>query len=203
MICFIPVVLVLVWYCLRVCTRFPERTVRDVYPFFHRIEGEVLKGAFHPEPEDIFRATLNAAEFKKWQQKRIHLALHLCHDISANCRLLVGWAVFERNENGQLHEDTVREGLRGFQIASMHARTAALAVRLRLRFRLVRIALLPMLPVPSFSTLVEHSNTLIELYGAAETLADVLSKVYGEEIHENMLGVLGMLELKLEEPNGQ
>jgi hypothetical protein len=199
MICFIPVVLVLVWYCLRVFTRFPERTVEDVYPFFHRIEGEALKSAFLPELEDVFRVALSVAEFKKWQQKRIHLAMHLCRNISANSRLLVGWAVFERNENWQLHEDTVREGLRGFQIACMHARTAAFAVRLRLRFRLVRMALLPMLPVPSFSTLVEHSNTLIEFYHTAETLAKALSSVYGEEIHENMLAVLGMLDL---EPDG-
>lgn len=197
MICFIPVVLVLVWYCLRVFTRFPERTVRDVYPFFHRIEGEVLRDAFRPEPEDAVRTTLNAVEFKKWQQKRIHLAMHLCSDISANCRLLVGWAVFERNENGQLHEDIVREGLRGFQIASMHARTAAFAVRLRLRLRLIRMALLPMLPVPGFSTLLEHSNALIEFYRTAETLADALSKVYGEEIHENLFAVLGTLDLEL------
>lgn len=180
MICFIPVVLVLVWYCLQVCTRFPDRTVEDVSPFFHRIESEDLRRAFHPGQEYIFRATHSATEFKKWQQERIHLAMHLCRDISANCRLLLEWAVFECNENWQLHEDTVREGLRGFQIASMYARTAAFAVRFRLRFQLVRMALLPMLPVPSFNTLVEHSNTLIEFYHTAETLAGLLSKVYSE-----------------------
>lgn len=197
MICGIFALVLAVWYWIRFFTRYPERTVRDVYPFFHRIEGEVLKAAFRPEPEDIFKATLSADEFKTWQQKRVHFAMHLCRDISANSHLLQRWAMYERNEKGQLHEDTVREGLRGFQIASMHARTAAFAVRLRLRFRLVRMALLPMLPVPSFSTLVEHSNALIEFYRTAETLAELLSKVYGEEIHENIFAVLGMLDLDL------
>lgn len=198
MICGTLVLIFGVWCWLRFLTRFPERTVEDVYPFFHRIEGRILKGAFHPEPRDIFRAGLTPAEFKKLQKKRIHLAMHLCRLISANCRLLVGWAVFERNENWHLHEAIVREGLRGFQIASMHARTAAFAVRLRLRIRLVRMAMLPMLPVPSFSTLVEHSNALIEFYRTAETLANALSSVYGREIHENISAVLGMLDVELD-----
>jgi hypothetical protein len=61
------------------------------------------------------------------------------------------------------------------------------------------MTMLPFLPVPSFSTLSEHSNTLIEFYSAAETLAEALSQGYGEEIHENMLAVLCMLELELNE----
>jgi hypothetical protein len=137
------------------------------------------------------------AEFKKWQSKRIHLALHLCREITANCDLLIGWAAFERHVNWEALPDLLQKGLRGFQLAAQHARTAAFAVRFRLRLRLIRMTMLPFLPVPNFSTLVEHSNTLIELYGAAETLAEALSQGYGEEIHQNMRQVLGMLELEL------
>jgi hypothetical protein len=64
----------------------------------------------------------------------------------------------------------------------------------------IRMTLLPFLPVPSFHTLVEHSNALIEFYGNAETLAEALSIGYGEEIHRNMIAVLGMVEFEL---NGQ
>ena len=92
----------------------------------------------------------------------------------------------------------MQKGLRAFQVAAQHARTAAFAVRFRLR--LIRMTMLPFLPVPSFSTLVEHSNTLIEFYSAAETLAEALSQGYSEEIHQNMIAVLGMLGLEL---NGQ
>ncbi len=69
----------------------------------------------------------------------------------------------------------------------------------RLRLRLIRMTLLPFLPVPSFSTLTEHSTTLIEFYSTAETLAEALSQGYSEEIHQNMLAVLGMLELELDD----
>jgi hypothetical protein len=166
-----------------------------VYPFFRRVDGEILAGAFHPDPDADFKATQNLVEFKKWQSKRIHLALHLCREITANCDLLIGWAAFERHVNWETLPELLQRGLRAFQVAAQHARTAAFAVRFRLRLRLLRMTMLPFLPVPSFSTLVEHSNMLIELYGAAETLAEALSQGYGEEIHQNMLQVLGMVNL--------
>src|SRR6478752_5971161 len=99
MTCLIIGLLVGLWCFILFATRYPERTIRDVYPFFHRIDGEIFVGAFHPDPEEEFRSTHNAIEFKKWQSKRIHLALHLCRDVAANCRLLIGWAVFERHVN--------------------------------------------------------------------------------------------------------
>lgn len=194
MICFIPIVLVLVWYSLRVCTRFPERTIRDVYPFFRYVDAELLNGTFHPDPEAEFRASHNAVEFRKWQQKRIHLALHLCRDISANCSLLIGWAIFERTVHWSDIPDELKEGLRTFQITAQHARTASFAIRFRLRFRLIRITMLPFLPIPSFNTLVEHSNALIEFYGQAERLAEVLSHAYGDDVYLNMSAMLGMVD---------
>jgi hypothetical protein len=61
------------------------------------------------------------------------------------------------------------------------------------------MTLLPFLPVPSFSSLVDHTSALIEFYGTAETLAKALSIGYGEEIHQNMVAVLGMVDLDLPE----
>lgn len=198
MTCLILIFLLVLWYVILFVTRFPERTIRDVYPFFRRIEGEILIGSFHPEPEAEFKATHSRSEFKKWQSKRIHLALHLCRDVFTNCALLVGWAIYERHTNLSALPEELKEGLRAFQVSAMHSRTAAFAVRFRLRSRLIRMAMLPFLPVPSFNTLVEHSNTLIEFYRTAETLADALSLGYGEEVHQNMLAVLGMVELELD-----
>jgi len=185
-----------VWCWVRFFTRYPERTVRDVYPFFHRVEGGILAGSFHPEPDDNFRAIYNRAEFKKWQYKRIHLAMHLCRHISANCHLLQDWATYERKQNLEAHSEAIRAGLREFQVVCMHARTAAFAVRFRLRLWLLRMNMLPILPVPSFRTLAEHSNTLINFYGTAETLAESISRMYREDVHENMLAVLGMVEME-------
>jgi hypothetical protein len=117
-------------------------------------------------------------------------AMHLCRDISANCRLLIAWAAFERNQSWSQLPDELREGLRAFQVWCEHSRTAAFAVRFRLRLRLIHMAMIPFLPVPSFSTLVEHSNTLIEFYNTTEILAKTLSLGYGEEVHQKVLGML-------------
>jgi hypothetical protein len=197
MICGIVGFLTIVWGMILLATRFPERTIRDVYPFFHYVESEILIGAFHPDPEADYKAAHGSAEFKKWQIRRIHLALHLCRNISANCSLLITWAAFERKVNWENLPELLQKGLRGFQLSAQHARTAAFAIRFRLRWRLVRMTLLPFLPAPSFSTLVEHSNALIEFYGKAETLAEALSLGYGEDIHQNMVAVLGMVDLEL------
>lgn len=185
----------MIWWLVLFATKFPERTIRDVYPFFRRIEGEIIVSAFQPGPEAEFRAAFGRVEFRKWQIKRIHLALHLCRDITANCRLLIAWAAFERHVNWEDLPEITQKGLRGFQVAAQHALIAAVAVRFRLRFRLMRMTLLPFLPVPSFRTLAEHSDTLIEFYGTAEKLAGALSQGYGQEIHQNMLQVLGMRSL--------
>ena len=199
MICGIAAVVLTVWWWIRLFTRFPERTVKDVYPFFRLVEGEILVGSFHPEPEENYRAANTPAEFKKWQWRRIHLAMHLCRDISANSHLLQRWAMYERHENWDALPETIQDGLREFQIACVHSRTAAFSVRFRLRLWLIRMNMLPMLRVPSFSTIVSHSNTLIKFYNTAEVLAEGLSLIYGEEIHQNMLAVLGTVELELDE----
>jgi hypothetical protein len=183
-----------VWWLIPFATRFPERTINDVYPFYRRVDRQVLADAFRPGPEADFRSAYGPVEFKKWQSKRMHLAMHLCRDIAANCRLLIGWAAFERRQNGSGLPDELKQGLRAFQVSCEHSRIAAFAVRFRLRWRLMRMAMMPFLPVPSFSTLMEHSNTLIEFYNTAEVLAKALSLGYGEEVHQNMLAVLGTLE---------
>jgi len=197
MICIVGIVFLVIWGWIKFLMRFPRLTVRDVYPFFQRIEGEILCGSFHPEPEENYMKTNTPSEFRKWQLRRIHLAIHLCRLISANSRLLQRWAIYERHENWDTLPEQIQNGLREFQLASMHSRTAAFAVRFRLRLWLIRVNLLPMLPVPSFSTIVEHSNSLIRFYRTAEVLADAISRIYGEEIHRNMLAVLGTVDLEL------
>ena len=195
MICGTIALLIVVRWLVFFATRFPERTIKDVYPFFRRVERQVLADAFRPGPEADFRSAYGPVEFRKWQSKRMHLVIHLCHDISANCRLLIGWAAYERNQNWSQLPDELRQGLRAFQVWCEHSRTAAFAVRFRLRLRLLRMLMMPFLPVPSFSTLVEHSNTLIEFYGSTEIMANALCLGYGEEVHQNMLDVLGMVNL--------
>jgi hypothetical protein len=193
MICAIAAVFLAVWCWIRLFTRFPERTVRDVYPFFRLIEYGYLKESLDPEPEESFKTTHSATEFRKWQEKRIHLAIYLCLDISANSHVLQSWARYERRHNWTELPAEVREDLREFQINCMQSRTAAFAVRVRLRLWLLRMNMLPMLPVPSFAALDSHSRTLMNFYGMAEILAEEISSIYSEEVHDNMRAVLGML----------
>ena len=81
--------------------------------------------------------------------------------------------------------------MRGLHVASMQSRIAAKAVHFRLRLWLLRTHLLPMLGAPSFANMEEHSNTLIKMYNSAEVLVGALSSMYGEEVHKNMLAMLG------------
>ena len=73
MICIAAAVFLVIWSWIKFVTRFPRLTVRDVYAFFHRIEGEILVGSFHTEPEENYRAAHTQAEFWQWQWRRIHL----------------------------------------------------------------------------------------------------------------------------------
>ena len=197
MICLSIAFLLLFWWWLRFITRLSERTVHDVYPFFHRIESGDLYGAFGAEPEHNFRSTHSRREFRQWQWKRIHLAIHQCVHIAGNSRLLMGWAAHERKANWRSFPDELRKGLRDFQVSCLHSRTAAFSVRLRLRFWLIRMALFPFLPVPSFSNITSHTAVLIGFYNTSESMAEVMSLAYGDEnIHRKMLAVLGTVNLK-------
>jgi len=96
MICLIAVVFLMVGWLVRFVTRFPKRTVKDVYPFLHFIDGEILLGTFHSQPEKEFKASHSQAEFNQWQYKRIHLAMFLCRNMYANARIFQSWVRYER-----------------------------------------------------------------------------------------------------------
>ncbi len=200
MTCLIAWVLLVVGWSIRFVTRFPQRTVRDVYPFLHFVEGEVLLGAFHSQPEVEFKASHTKAEFNQWQYKRIHLAMFLCRNIYANARIFQSWVRYERRQNDVSTPSNIREAMRALVVASVQSRIASTAVHFRLRLWLLRMNLLPVLGAPSFDRMADHSHTLIKMYHSAEILADALSRMYGEEVHENMLAMLGTVDLEL---NGQ
>jgi hypothetical protein len=57
-ICGKTALLVAIWWFILLTTRYPERTIRNVYRFFHRMGGEILLGEFHPDPEADFKALI-------------------------------------------------------------------------------------------------------------------------------------------------
>src|SRR5438309_1259004 len=119
MICLIAWVVLIVGWCIRLSTRFPQRTVRDVYPFLHFVEGEILLGSFHSQLEAEFKTNHSQAEFNVWQYERIHLAMFLCRDIYANSRVLQSWIRYERK---QINPPDLKKAFRAFHVACMQSR---------------------------------------------------------------------------------
>jgi len=196
MICWLLGGVFLLCFWILIFTRFPQRTVQDVYPFLHFIEGQVLIGSFHSQPEAEFKASHSQAEFNVWQYKRIHLAMFLCRNIYANACIIQSWVRYERK---QVNPPDLRKAFRALHAVCMQSRVASLAVNFRLRFWLFRMALIPKLGAPSFAKMAEHSDTLIRMYHTAEILTDALCRMYGDQVHENMLAALGTVDLELED----
>jgi hypothetical protein len=110
----------------------------------------------------------------------------------------MGWAAHERKINWRSFPDELRKGLRDFQVSCLHSRTAAFSVRLRLRFWLIRMALFPFLPIPSFGNITSHTAVLIGFYNTSEALAAAIS-LYGDaDMCRRMLAMLGTVNRGLE-----
>ena len=109
------------------CHTVPGADNQAPSPLFRRVDGEILVG------RSILIPKLTSRPLKIWLSSRNaethHLALHLCREITANCGLLIGWAAFVNlHVNWEALPELLQKGLRAFQVAAEHARTAAFAV---------------------------------------------------------------------------
>jgi hypothetical protein len=183
--------LLLTFLFCRLNTRLSERTPKDVFLFLQKLDLEALYGAFHPEAEEHFRNTLEPEEFKRVQFKRIHLAVHYCNIISANARALQGWMQYERKDNWRFLHPELQEMARSLREYSMQCRMSAFGIRMTLRWWLVRMALAPFLPLPTFAALLElGSADMISFYENARALAESFSEAYGENVHRQLMEAL-------------
>jgi len=175
----------------RLTTRFSVRTPNDVFPFLLKVDMEALNGTFHPEVEEHFRASLSAEDFRKIQWKRIHLAIHYCNMLSNNARVFLGWTKYERGENWKALDPDLQGMVLSLRGACAQCRLASFAIRLRLRWWLVRMTLLPFAEPPTFRTLLRFGSAdLISFYQNATALADAFSRVYGESYHQKLVQAL-------------
>src|SRR5579864_5025457 len=138
----------------RLTTRFSVRTPNDVFPFLLSVDMEALNGTFHPEVEEHFRATLSAEDFKKMQWKRIHLAIHYCNMVANNARVFLGWTKYEHGENWKALDPDLQGMILSLRDACAQCRLSSFVIRLRLRWWLVRMTLLPFAEPPTFETLL-------------------------------------------------
>ncbi|MCU1255109.1 MAG: hypothetical protein JWM83_1408 [Candidatus Angelobacter sp.] len=175
----------------RLTTRLSERTASDVPLFLQKMEMEALYGAFHPEADEHFRSTLSPKKFRQVQWKRIHLALHYCQILSANAWVFQGWTKHERGQNWDMLEDHLQRTILSLRDACVQCRLSSLMIRVSLRWWLVRMALLPFVPPPSFATLIDRgSSDMISFYETVKAMAEVFSLAYGDDYHQKLMQAL-------------
>ena len=73
----------------------------------------------------------------------------------------------------------------------MQCRLAAFVIRLRLRWWLLRMSLLPWTTPPSFNYLLHlGSSEMIGFYDKIRTAAETFSLAYGDDYHHKLMQVL-------------
>jgi hypothetical protein len=174
------------WLC-----RFSERMPNDVPPFLYKVDLELLNGAFHPEAEEGFRKKNTAAEFKKVQWKRLHVAIHFCNLLTSNSRVIQGFARFLRKRSWDLFHPELQSEIRELKVVCMSCRMAAFVVRFRLRCWLLRMTLLPWMEPPTFKALLRiGSADMITFYHQVRTRLETISLSYGEPYHTSVMDAL-------------
>ncbi|HEY6348657.1 MAG TPA: hypothetical protein VI636_04530 [Candidatus Angelobacter sp.] len=171
------------WLC-----RFSERSPSDVLPFLQKIDLEALQGTFDPEAEEMLRRQLRPAEFKGVQWKRFHLAIHYCNMLTANSRILQGWTRYERRQSWSSIAPAKQNKVVELRNTCMRCRLAAFVIRVRLRWWLLRMTLLPFMSPPSFKTLLRlGSPEMISFYDEVRTTAEAFSLAYGADYHQQLM----------------
>lgn len=174
------------WLC-----SFSERSPSDILPFLHKVDLEAFYGTFHPEDEDLLRRQLKPAEFREAQWKRFHLAIHYCDMLTANSRILQGWTRYERKQSWNSMAPRLQKQVMELRNICMQCRLAAFVIRFRLRWWLLRVALLPFIAPPSFKDLVRvGSPEMISFYDNVRQTAEAFSHAYGEDYHQQLMQVL-------------
>ena len=171
--------------------QFTDRTASDVLAFLVEVDMETLNGTFHPEAEAKLRQSLPTAEFRKVQWKRFHLAIHYANKLAHNARVFQGWTRYERKTSWEGMAWGLQKTVQELRIACTQCRLATFVIKARLRWWVMRAALLPFLPLPSFETLLKSGSAdMISFYENVKQLAELFSLAYGEEYHDKLMQAL-------------
>jgi hypothetical protein len=85
----------------------------------------------------------------------------------------------------------MRKTVRELSVACLQTRLSSFVIRTRLRWWLVRTALLPFAPPPSFNALARAgSSEMIAFYETVTALAEVFSLAYGDDYHHKLMEAL-------------
>jgi len=175
----------------RFLCRFSECSPVDVLPFLQKIDLNALHDTFDPEAEDMLRRQLRPSEFKGVQWKRFHLAIHYCNMLTANSCILQGWTRYERRQSWSSIAQAKQNKVVELRNTCMRCRLAAFVIRVRLRWWLLRMTLLPFMSPPSFKTLLRlGSPEMISFYDEVRTMAEAFSLAYGADYHQQLMQLL-------------
>lgn len=171
--------------------RFSERTAQDVIPYLRSINLEELKTLFDPGTERYLRLNSSLRQFKKSQWKRSHLALQYIGDLGHNAKVFQEWAKFERNRSRNTQDRDARRASLELTIACAQCRICVLAVRIRIRLWLIKMAAFPFSAPPSFASLPRLGSVeMLSYYERIKALAITLSQGYGEGYHQKLAHIL-------------
>lgn len=172
-------------------SRSSELSDGDVLAFLHKIDLEVLWGAFHPEVEEKKQQELSPKAFKKFQWKRFQLAIFLCGLMADNARVLQRWTLYARRRGWENFPPELKQTIAELRTACMQCRLGAFTIGLRLRWWVLRMVLLPWLAPPSFKSLLKvGSGDMLTFYSKVREMAEIFSLAYGDDYHEKLMAVL-------------
>ncbi|HEY6252907.1 MAG TPA: hypothetical protein VI685_23355 [Candidatus Angelobacter sp.] len=171
--------------------RFSERTANDVIPYLRSINLEEVKTLLDPATESYLRLKSSRQEFKRSQLKRCHLALQYVRDLAHNAKVFQEWGKYERSRSRSTQDRDVRRASLDLTIACAQCRICAVAVRMRIHYWMVKMAVLPFSAPPSFASLPRMGSVeLLSYYEQIKTSAIQLSQGYGENYHQKLAHVL-------------
>lgn len=171
--------------------RFSERTAHDVIPYLRSINLEEVKTLLDLATEKYLRLNSSPQEFRKAQWKRCHLALQYSGDLAHNAKVFQEWGKYERNRSRRTPDRDARRASLDLTIACAQCRICALAVRLRIHFWMIRMAVLPFSTPPTFASLPRMGSVeLLSYYQQIKTSAMELSQAYGENYQQKLAHVL-------------
>lgn len=171
--------------------RFSERTAHDVIPYLRTINLEELKTLLDPATEKYLRLNSSLQEFRKAQWKRCHLALQYAGDLAHNAKVFQEWGKYERNRSRGTQDRDARRTSLDLTIACAQCRICALAVRIRIHFWMIRMAILPFSTPPTFASLARMGSVeLLSYYQQVKMSAMELGQAYGENYHQKLEHVL-------------
>lgn len=167
--------------------RFKHRPPSQVIAFLRAVDTEELGSLLDPTAEEYLRLNLSKEQFRKEQRTRLWLALEYMGRLFHNALVVVEWAHYEREGTRRACGAESPEASLDLIGACMQVRMYSFVLRMVIHFWLLRMAILPFLPLPRVAKLVDkRSRALMEFYENMRCVAVQLSQSYGDGYREKM-----------------